>query len=120
MPKILENYRANPLKRWTYNWDEAELKLILILEKQIQDGASLPTYLCKSENGRLFVTGLDDFSAGFSTKEEAWEAFGAECDLTIVGLEKQRLKIADSIELIVKTKQKINKALDTYCLTRES
>ena len=69
---ILEKYNP-PLERWIIDGDD-KLGRLQILKRQIKAGCLFPTFTCRDQNGRRYVTSCDNvYGTGFDTKVKAWK-----------------------------------------------
>lgn len=68
---------------YTVNWSTLEIETAKLLdEHNMNDGASVETWLCRDSNGRKFTCSKDSYQ--FS-ELEAWQEFEAEVEESVKG-----------------------------------
>lgn len=109
--KVLETY-SPPLIKYSINWDNGGVSETLILQKCMQDGASLPTYLCQDEFGKRFITGTDSQDIyGYDSVLEALTAILRQLNESRCSIEKVMIDMQNELDeakaRIERTKQAI-------------
>lgn len=94
---------------YSVNWNTLETETAVLLdEHNINDGASVETWLCKDKNGRLFTCSKNSYQ--FS-ELEAWREFKAELDESVKGHYAELLQARNNYEKeadrLLKAEQKV-------------
>lgn len=111
--KTLESYRKDPILRWKANAD-GSLEKVYILEKKLNEGTSLPTFLCKDHDGQLFSCCTDDPSiSGYESKAQALHAKLAEYMETIDAIEDQIGKLEIERHQAISTVATLSSAINS-------
>jgi hypothetical protein len=61
-------------------------KVTLLNPNNFCDGATVPTYLCRDENGRRFICSREMYS---ETEEQAWNKCLVDCETALIYYENQ-------------------------------
>lgn len=97
---------------YSVNWDTLEIETAVLLdEHNMNDGASVETWLCKGKNGRKFTCSKFDLGWRFS-ELEAWQEFEAEMGSTVESgwreLEKMQKAQEEAEKILATAQQKIS------------
>lgn len=83
---------------YSVNWNTFETETAVLLdEHNMNDGASVETWLCKDKNGRKFICSKFDMGWRFS-ELEAWQVFEEEMRESVKSSEKYLQKVQEELE----------------------
>ena len=107
---VLERYNQ-PLDRWIIDGDD-KLERLQILQRQINAGCSVPTFTCRDQNGRRYVTSCDNvYHTGFDTKAKAWKHHHDELDGGCIALAAEIKEKQEELEALFRRRDLIRDLL---------